>query len=141
MEWGAAWAVVEEDDGEVDKLKRRILIPTEDAEGITVASHFGRAPFFAVFDLDNGSIVQKRVHPNIGEHSRGGRGHAHDNVLKFQPSAVIVQGMGPRGLASFQRQSIAVLRANSGLVNDIIAAYNKNELDELTEGCADAHHK
>jgi predicted Fe-Mo cluster-binding NifX family protein len=134
--------VAAEEDGEVDKLKRRILIPTEDAQGISVASHFGRAPFFAVFDLDDsGSIVEKRVHPNAGEHSGGGRGHAHDNVLKFQPAAVIVHGMGPRGIASFQRQSIAVLRANSGLVSDIIDAYNKNELDELTEGCAEAHHK
>jgi predicted Fe-Mo cluster-binding NifX family protein len=134
--------VAEEDVGEIDKVKRRILIPTEDSEGISVASHFGRAPYFVVFDLDNsGSIVEKRVLPNIGEHSRGGRGHAHDNVLKFQPSAVIVYGMGPRGIASFQRQSIAVLKANSALVNDVIAAYAKNELDELTEGCADAHHK
>jgi predicted Fe-Mo cluster-binding NifX family protein len=123
-------------------LKRRILIPTEDSEGIAVAGHFGRAPFFAVFDLDNsGSIVEKRVHPNVGEHSRGGRGHAHNNVIKFQPSAVIVHGMGPRGIASFQRQSIAVLKANSGVVSDVISAYAKNALDELTEGCAEAHHK
>jgi predicted Fe-Mo cluster-binding NifX family protein len=109
---------------------------------MSVASHFGRAPYFAVYDLDDGgSIVEKRVHPNIGEHARGGRGHAHDNVLKFEPSAVIVQGMGPRGIASFQRLNIAVLKANSVLVSDIIAAYSRNELDELTEGCADAHHK
>ncbi|MGD2072212.1 MAG: NifB/NifX family molybdenum-iron cluster-binding protein [Candidatus Thorarchaeota archaeon] len=123
-------------------MKRRILIPTEDSEGVSVASHFGRAPFFAVFDLDNdGSIVEKYVHPNAGEHSRGGRGHAHNNVLKFQPSAVIVHGMGPRGIASFQAQNIAVLKANSGLVSEIIDAYSKNALDELTEGCAEAHHK
>lgn len=122
-------------------MTTRILIPTEDREGTQVADHFGRAPYFAVIDLDDsGTAVVKEVHPNTGEHS-GGRGHAHNNVQKYQPRAVIVQGMGPRGIMSFQTQNIAVLRASSRLVQDIILAYNRNELQELTEGCSDAHHK
>jgi predicted Fe-Mo cluster-binding NifX family protein len=106
-----------------------------------VADHFGRAPFFAVIDLDEtGTTIEKQVHPNTGEHS-GGRGHAHNNVLKYSPRAVIVQGMGPRGIASFQANNIAVLRANSRSISEIVQAYNKNELQELTEGCADSHHR
>ena len=122
-------------------MTTRILIPTEDSEGTQVADHFGRAPYFAVFDLDDiGTAIVKNVYPNTGEHS-GGRGHAHDNVKKYQPRTVIVHGMGPRGIMSFQAQNIAVLRANSTSVEDIIQAYNRNELEELTEGCSDAHHK
>lgn len=122
-------------------MTTRILIPTEDMDGTEVAEHFGRAPYFAVLDLDDiGTAIEMKVHPNTGEHS-GGRGHAHNNVQKFQPNAVIVQGMGPRGITSFQSQNIAVLRANSRSVQEIIQAYNQNELEELTDGCADAHHK
>ena len=122
-------------------MTTRILIPTEDMEGTEVCEHFGRAPYFAVIDLDdNGTAIEMKIHPNTGEHS-GGRGHAHNNVHKFQPRTVIVQGMGPRGITSFQSQNIAVLRANSRLVQEIIQAYNRNELEELTDGCADAHHK
>ncbi len=122
-------------------MTTRILIPTEDREGTEVAEHFGRAPYFAVLDLDDiGTAIEMKVHPNTGEHS-GGRGHAHNNVQKFQPNAVIVQGMGPRGITSFQSQNIAVLRANSKSVQEIIQAYSQNELEELTDGCADAHHK
>jgi predicted Fe-Mo cluster-binding NifX family protein len=122
-------------------LATRIVIPTEDMEGVEVAEHFGRAPFFAVIDLDdNGTTIEMKVHPNRGEHS-GGRGHAHNNIQRYQPRAVIVQGMGPRGIMSFQAQNIAVLRANSGSVQEIIQAYKRNALEELTEGCADAHHK
>lgn len=121
-------------------MTSRILIPSLDSEGTLVADHFGRAPFFAVFDLDNtGATIEKMVHPNTGEHS-GGRGHAHNNVLKYSPRAVIVQGMGPRGIKSFQSQNIAVLRANSRSIQEIVQAYNRNDLEELTEGCADAHH-
>jgi len=119
----------------------RILIPTHDLEGTEVAEHFGRAPYFAVIDLDdNGTAIEMKVHPNTGEHS-GGKGHAHSNVQKYQPRAVIVQGMGPRGIMSFQSQNIAVLRANSKSIQEIIQAYHQNVLEELTEGCADAHHK
>jgi len=119
----------------------RILIPTHDLEGTEVAEHFGRAPYFAVIDLDdNGTAIEMKVHPNTGEHS-GGKGHAHSNVKKYQPRAVIVHGMGPRGIMSFQSQNIAVLRANSRSIQEIIQAYHQNVLEELTEGCADAHHK
>lgn len=122
-------------------MTTRILIPAQDMEGTEVADHFGRAPYFAVIDLDdNGTIIEMKVHPNTGEHS-GGRGHAHTNVQKYQPRAVIVQGMGPRGIMSFQSENIAVLKANSISLPDIVQAYHRNELEELTEGCADAHHR
>ena len=122
-------------------MTTRILIPTQDMSGVVLADHFGRAPYFAVIDLDNsGAVIELKVHPNTGEHS-GGRGHAHNNVLMHHPNAVIVQGMGPRGITSFQSQHVAVLRANSRSLEEIVQAYNRNELDELTEGCAEAHHK
>jgi len=122
-------------------MTTRVLIPTQDLEGTKVADHFGRAPYFAVIDLDdNGTVVEMKVHPNTGEHS-GGKGHAHSNVQEFRPRTVIVQGMGPRGILSFQSQNIAVLRANSSSISEIVRAYNQNELEELTEGCSDAHHK
>jgi predicted Fe-Mo cluster-binding NifX family protein len=122
-------------------LNRRVLIPADDPNGSRVAVHFGRAPFFVVIDLDeNGAVIDRAVSPNRGEHS-GGRGHAHNNVLSFNPDVVVVSGMGPRGLASFQSRNIAVLRASSQSVDDIVRAYNENRLEELTEGCAQAHHK
>jgi predicted Fe-Mo cluster-binding NifX family protein len=119
----------------------RVLIPTQDANGTEIAEHFGRAPYFAVIDLDeSGETVDMQVHPNRGEHS-GGKGHAHDNVLSYTPKAIIVQGMGPRGIMGFQSKNIAVLRANSRIVKELIDSFNSNELAELTEGCADAHHR
>jgi predicted Fe-Mo cluster-binding NifX family protein len=122
-------------------VKTRVVIPTSSQNGKEIADHFGRAPYFTVVDLDDdGTLVAINVYPNTGEHS-GGRGHAHDNILKYNPRAVIVQGMGPRGIISFQTQNIAVLQANSRFVEEIIEAYSRNELSELTEGCAEAHHK
>ena len=119
----------------------RVLIPTDDQDGMIIAEHFGRAPYFAVLDVDDsGEIQTKDVHPNSGAHL-GGRGHAHNNVLSFSPHVVIVSGMGPRGIQSFQDAMVAVLRADSSSVENVIMSYNKGTLSELTEGCAEAHHK
>ena len=123
------------------EMTSKILIPTDDSEGKVIAAHFGRAQYFAVIDLtDDGSVSAKTVHANTSEHS-GGRGHAHDNVLRYNPNVLIVSGMGPRGIRSFESQNIAVLKANSYSVDDVVTSFVKRELEDLTEGCADAQHK
>ncbi len=133
--------MVKEEEGEICKMKRRIVIPTEDQAGKIVADHFGRAPFFAVFDIDSdGNIAGKEVNPNQGEHA-GGRGHAHDNIMRYGPNLIIVKGMGPRGLRSFQSQNVAVLRADSSDVEKVMQKFMQQGLQELTDGCSDARHR
>jgi predicted Fe-Mo cluster-binding NifX family protein len=127
-------------------LPDRIIVPTIGQEGLNahLAEHFGRAPYFAVVDLnENGEVANVKTVPNVGEHT-GRMGQPHDVVLGLQPNAIIVYGMGRRGLDSFQSVGIAVLRANANTISEVIAAYKENKLQELTEGCHDArqhaHH-
>ncbi len=119
---------------------KRIVIPTDDAEGTVLAAHFGRAPYFVVVEIDeSGKALGREIHQNTGSHA-GGQGFTHDNILGLKPDAVVVGGMGPRGLVLFQSQAVSVFRANSGSVERIVAAYSAGQLDKLTEGCHDAHH-
>ena len=124
-------------------MTNRIVVPTVSQEGLNanLAQHFGRAPYFTAIDLnDEGNITNVKMVPNVGEHA-GGRGHAHNNILELQPDVIIVYGMGPRGLSTFQNAGIAVLRANSNVVGKVVAAYKDDKLQELTEGCQDAHNR
>ena len=123
-------------------MPNRIVVPTIGQEGLNanLAQHFGRAPYFTAVDLnDKGDVTDVKTVPNVGEHA-GGRGHAHNNILELQPNVIIVYGMGPRGLNTFQSAGIAVLRANANTVSEVIVAYKDDKLQELTEGCQDAHH-
>jgi predicted Fe-Mo cluster-binding NifX family protein len=127
---------------EVGRMDVRILIPVLDESGLNarLSEHFGRTPYFAVVDLDpDGSILNQRTVPNVGEHF-GGSGRRADFILQLKPNAIITYGMGPRGLNIYQSVRVAVLRANANTVGEVIAAYNKDELEELTEGCHQAHH-
>ena len=123
-------------------MPNRIVVPTIGQEGLNanLAQHFGRAPYFTAVDLnDKGNVTNVKTVPNVGEHA-GGRGHAHNNILELQPNVIIVYGMGPRGLNTFQSAGIAVLRANANTVNEVIVAYKDDKLQELTEGCQESHH-
>lgn len=121
----------------------RIVIPVLDETGLNahLSEHWGRSPYFAVVELDeNGQVVSQRIVPNVGEHF-GGSGRPVNNILRLKPDAVITYGMGPRGLRTCQSVGVAVLRANANTVREVIAAYNNDELEELTEGCHQARHR
>lgn len=121
----------------------RVIVPVrEDQKGLDakIAEHFGRAPCFVVVDFDeNGEVSDFKTVANVGEHA-GGAGQAHDHILELKPNALIVYGMGPRGLNTFQSAGVAVLKANASTVSEVIAAYKEDSLQELTVGCEHAHH-
>ena len=121
----------------------RIVIPVEDANGLNAAlsQHFGRAPYFASVELDeNGKVLNLKMVSNKSEHF-GGMGKPPEIILSLKPNAVVTYGMGFRALNMFQSANVAVLQTNKDFVKDVIEAYNKDELVELTEGCHDAKHK
>jgi predicted Fe-Mo cluster-binding NifX family protein len=124
-------------------MSARLAIPVENETGLDarLSQHFGRAPYFAVVELDeNGSIKDLQIVSNRSEHF-GGMGKPPEIIMNFRPTAVITYGMGPRALSMFQNRNIAVLQTDEILVKKVIEAYNKEELVELTEGCHHAKHK
>ena len=120
----------------------RIVIPVIENSGLEsrLSEHFGRAPYFMVVEIDSkGEIVNIEAIPNTSEHF-GGFGRPPDKILQLRPTALITYEMGPRALSIFQQARVAVLRANASTVREVIEAFKRNELEELTEGCREARH-
>ena len=123
-------------------MKTRIVVPVADESGLKaqLSGHFGRAPYFAVVDLDeSGRILDQRTIANVSEHF-GGVGRPPDRILQLKLDALITNGMGPKALSIFQNSKVAVLKTTENILRDVITAYNNNELEELTEGCHQARH-
>ena len=119
------------------------MIPVSSDAGLEsrVSEHFGRAPYFAVVDITSqGTIANIQVVPNRSEHF-GGFGKPSENIIQLKPDAVVTYGMGPRAISMFQNAGIAVFRATVNTVKEVIEAYKRDELGELTEGCRDARHR
>jgi predicted Fe-Mo cluster-binding NifX family protein len=118
----------------------RIIIPVEDQTELEshVAAHFGRAPYFAVVDFEDGKVTAVKMEPNTGEH-HGGTGHPHETLHALKPNVIVAQGMGPGGLQSFRSAKIIVLKAKGDTVKEVIQNFAKGKLTELEVGCAHAH--
>ena len=123
-------------------MNARIVVPVSDDRGIDaqLSQHFGRAPFFAIIDLDEeGHVIGQGTIANTSEHF-GGVGLPPDRILQLKPKALITYGLGPKALRVFQNAGVAVLRTEANIVREVVRAYNNNELQELTQGCHQAHH-
>ena len=127
--------------GGASEMNIRLVIPVSDEKGLdsTLSQHFGRAPFYAIIDLDeNGKIIGQGTIANTSEHF-GGVGLPPDRIMQLKPKALVTYGLGSRALEMFQAGGVAVLRTEAESVKQVVDAYNNNELQELTTGCSHAH--
>ena len=120
----------------------KIAIPIEDLfeEKSVIFPHFGRAPNFAVADVEeNGTLSSISYVKNTSEHF-GGHGNAMTIVSAVKPDVLVVKGMGPRGLQAFQNMGVSVMTGDANTVGEAITDYRNGKLVELTEGCHEARH-
>jgi len=119
----------------------KIIIPVENQNGAdsNLAQHFGRAPNYAIIELNqNKDIVNVKTEANTNEHM-GGTGHPHDTLLTQKPDCMIVCSMGLGGLQSFKNAGVMVLKAQGATVKEVIANFKEGKLKELVGGCEHAH--
>jgi predicted Fe-Mo cluster-binding NifX family protein len=129
--------------GGVHEVNVRIIVPVSDEKGIDahLSEHFGRAPFYAIIDLDEkGQVIGQGTIANTSEHF-GGVGLPPNRILQLKPKALVTYGLGSKALRMFQDAGVAVLRTEANTVREVVNAYNNDELQELTEGCHHAHHQ
>ena len=123
-------------------MAKRIVMPVENQAGLEapIAQHFGKAPYFAVVDLDeNNTVLNIKTEMNRSEHV-GGIGLPHENLLVLNPDVFVVYGMGPGCLRSLQSTGMTVLKAVGNTVNDIVTAFKAGRLNVLEGGCEHSHH-
>lgn len=120
----------------VDEMVR-IVIPVDDQKGEIISAHFGRAPYFAWFDVKSGKIVDRGVAPNDSSHF-GGHGLPPERMMALGADVVISSGMGMRAIQSFQNSTVAVLQAIHTSTETTIEDFLEGKLEELTEGCLHA---
>jgi predicted Fe-Mo cluster-binding NifX family protein len=124
-------------------MTKRIMIPIEDETGLSaqIAHHFGRAPYFAIVEVDDSQKTPKvTIEPNKSEHMGGAAGHSHESFLALKPDFVIAYTMGPGALNTFLKAGVTVLAATEPTVGANIELFRKGQLKELASVCEHAHH-
>ena len=128
----------EEDGGKEEYTLTKIVMPVSDIEAERLSDHFGRAPYFGWYVVEENKVVAKGVAENDSEHF-GGSGQPPERMAALGAEVVISLGMGMNAIRMFQERNIAVLEAISPSPIQNIVAFTKGELKELTHGCLHSH--
>jgi predicted Fe-Mo cluster-binding NifX family protein len=116
----------------------KIVIPAADESGATLSGHFGRAPYYAWYQVKNGKVVEKGVVPNDSDHF-GGEGSPPEKIMSLGAEIVISAGMGMKAINIFQQSTVAVLKGTYTSSEENIQEFIEGNLIELTEGCLHGH--
>jgi predicted Fe-Mo cluster-binding NifX family protein len=61
-------------------MNSTIIIAVVTDDGTTISQHFGRAQFYEVLSVENGSIVKRERRPKSGHHTSAHGDHNHGHV-------------------------------------------------------------
>ena len=117
----------------------KICIPTETNKGkdATVFGHFGSAPFFTIYDTDNGSV---EIIANANQHHAHGMCQPMAALAGKGVNAVVTGGAGAGAIQKLNQGGIKVYRAIAGTVADVATQFVKGDLEEISVQNACAHH-
>jgi predicted Fe-Mo cluster-binding NifX family protein len=122
----------------------KIAMPTDDRK--TLATHFGRAAEFAVYETGEGDATLSEFRPNVhvhgGERDRQGAGR-HQGAgggADFEQGlagvdVLICRGMGRRAEEACAGMGIRVVFTNEGGLDDTAKKFARGELAEGEASC------
>jgi predicted Fe-Mo cluster-binding NifX family protein len=124
----------------------RIAVSTDTIHGLdaAVSPHFGRCPYYALVDVQDGQIssVQTVPNPYFPDHVPG----VIPQFIHSQGADVMLTGgMGYRAVNFFEQFGIRPVTGASGTVRQALEAFLQGQLagtapcQESTHGCGDEH--
>lgn len=117
----------------------KLCIPTIGTEGLTatVSGHFGSAPCFTIYDTIAQSI---QIIENQNQHHSHGACQPLSALNGQEIDAVVCGGMGARAVSNLNQGGIKAYLGQSGTVQEIVAAFIKGDLPELSPANACNQH-
>jgi predicted Fe-Mo cluster-binding NifX family protein len=130
----------------------KIAVITED--GQTISQHFGRAPYYLVFTVEDGAIVTKELRDKVGhrqfvqedhdhesEHDPRGHGFgAHSDAKHVRMiesiqdcEAIIVRGMGRGAYLAMEQANIRPFVTDLASAEEAVKAYLGGTLTDHTD--------
>ena len=111
-----------------------IVIPVSDRKGENVSNYFGRAPYFAWFDLSSGKIMERGVIANDSI-DFDGMWLPPEHMMAMGANVVISTSIGERAIQRLQEKNITVLQTREMKTDRCIKEYLEGTLKELTRDC------
>ncbi len=127
----------------------RIFVPLKDNNGLNsrVTGHPGRAPYYAVVEVEGNKIVSYQIYENQhaaeegehhGHHEHGGHGGVFMRIIMDQkPDAFITYIMGPGAYNALKQMGIKIYLPKGHTLQESVEALINGELKEMKEPIED----
>jgi predicted Fe-Mo cluster-binding NifX family protein len=132
-------------------VEMKIACITDD--GRTISAHFGRAPYYMVFTIEEGKITDREMRPKLGHqhfsaqeasgHGTPGAGHgldaaSHDRHLSMAEAirdcqVLICRGMGAGAYQSMRQCGITPVVTDIADMEQAVQAYIAGQLEDHPE--------
>jgi predicted Fe-Mo cluster-binding NifX family protein len=128
----------------------KVAAITED--GQTISQHFGRAPYYLVVTIENGTIVNKEMREKLGHDHFANQPHdpqGHDQGHGFGPAAqdrharmaaaiedceaLLCRGMGMGAYQSMQARGIRPIVTDIAGIEEAVQAYIEGKIVDHKE--------
>jgi predicted Fe-Mo cluster-binding NifX family protein len=120
------------------KQESNVNIAVVSDDGVVMSQHFGRAPFYVVFSVEDGKITGREVrskvyhhhgaadqHHGEGEHGEHGAGRDHGGMVSpiADCEVILAGGMGQGAFVSLRAQGIEPAFVRAASAEDAVAEY------------------
>lgn len=112
---------------------KKIAVPVQ---GNTVSAHFGHAPHFKIFSVENNSINNEEVLENPGHQP----GLLPKLLNEAGADVIIASGMGQKAITLFENNEIQVVCGASGEAKTAVENYLGDQLDTSENACSHEDH-
>ena len=101
-----------------------------------VGEHFGRVPFYLLYDTDKDS---HRVVPNTSDHM-GGMGYPAQILSDMGIDVLVCRDLGRRAVSMFEERGVQVFVGAEGTAGEALKAYKNGSLQKATDDNACKQH-
>ncbi len=122
---------------------QKIAIPCDAPGGLKaqVNSRFGRCPYFTIVHLNNESIEEVEIVENKAINAMGGAGPMAVQLIAKEGATIIIGAhYGPNAANALLQGGIRMFGVHPGTVAEIIEAYQRNELPEISSATVGSHN-
>ncbi|MFW5902690.1 MAG: NifB/NifX family molybdenum-iron cluster-binding protein [archaeon] len=106
----------------------KVAIPTNNGK---VAKHFGRAPEYTVFTVQEKEITDKKIIDNPGHKP----GYLPKFLNKKNIDCMVTSGIGKRAIQLFNKFNINVISGAEGEIDKVIQRYIEDKLEGSKNPC------
>ena len=110
----------------------KVCIPKSD---VKVTRHFGKAPEFAFFVIEEGRIVAMETVPNPGREKVA----VPIFVAEHAVTHVIASGIGDKAVGILRERDVEIFQGAVGNVDTVLERFLKGELKHHQVKCAGEH--